>query len=62
MRPASHIASSMVNGTHCTLFRRGEVPAFAERATESVGEAVGFRRATETCARCGGVQVGTKSG
>ena len=24
--------------------------------------AVGFRRATETCATCGGVQVGTKSG
>jgi hypothetical protein len=22
MRPASHIAGSMVNGTHCTLFRR----------------------------------------
>ena len=28
----------------------------------SVGAAVGFRRTTETCATCGTVQVGTKSG
>jgi hypothetical protein len=30
MRPASHIAGSMVNGTHCTLVRRGEVPVLSQ--------------------------------
>ena len=36
--------------------------AAVERATESVGAAVGFRRATETCARCGRVQAGSRLG
>jgi hypothetical protein len=36
--------------------------AAVEQATESVGAAVGFRRATETCARCGRVQAGSRLG
>jgi hypothetical protein len=31
-------------------------------ATEAIGTVIGFRKATETCAGCGGVRAGTKSG
>jgi hypothetical protein len=40
---------------------RGYQRARVKAATQAIGAATGFQRATETCAGCGGIQDGTKA-